>query len=328
MSKTGRVWLRGWGTLLLLSVLSACATHPETELQASPHWTERSFYCESDCYAVGKSELKGDSSDALAVAKQAALERLKTGFWAQSFDHPPYPQLEDELRQTVISRLSLLSLPPATVNASLIDEQSGEVFVQLRVTQSDLKARFAKRMKEIESQLREFIYMGDSGLRIQQLQTLLPALPLIEEYRRYQLWLKEEENPLVTAMDRKLTILFHRLLVTLEESIPESLAYEKALKDALQEQGVSVSAKQPDLVLEYYMDTNQSKAGVQALVNMVLLQQDESRFADYQKQFSLDSLSEEEKKQWVDAVSEAVYQALQERLIELVYPQKAVQPSS
>ncbi|MDG6774577.1 hypothetical protein QCB45_09550 [Thiomicrorhabdus sp. ZW0627] len=303
----------------------------ETSVQASQ---DENFLYESIEVNVGS-----DKQAALETAQQQIREAFKKAFIRPYEPDRSQPVLERAIRQEVVSQLPEVTLPDVAFEQTqaAVNEMEGKVFLQGRISKAAAAQEMALRMAEIEAKLSQLRHMGDKNSRLKQLKLLLPNLPLIEEYARLAanlttigITLETDKTPMAVLLDRKITILFNEFLLMLDDSIPEAVVYEAEFADALEQQGLLISAKQPDLILKYNIETTgeyseDKQLGLAAEVD--LQDKNQESFVTYSADMEVGkTLTPEIQYNALQLFAKGVFEALKSRLLQTVY-EKDNQPS-
>lgn len=288
-------------------------------------------------YAQASAAILGQSPLALAESRANAeqVARLELMRSEMSVNNPRsyHSALEKTVREAVSAKLSPWQWPESEFETWKVEPTSDSLRVTLRVSKQSLLDELEARMQQIETHLLVYRHVGDRGSHLRQLEVLLPALTWIEEHQRLsalQKRLQNEELPfqveeagVVALLDRKISILFNELLWVVNESLPESAAYENILTESLRREGLRVSAKQPDLDVNYYIEPteyNEDSGQATLFADMTLLDSDKEVFLSYATEISgQPAWSDEDLKQAVQKLAGEVYQLVGERLLEWVY---------
>lgn len=288
-------------------------------------------------YAQASAAISGQSPLALAEARANAEQdaRLKLMQSEMSVNNPKtyYSALEKTVREAVSARMSMWEWPELSFETWRVESTADALSVTLRVSKQSILEVLQARMQQIETHLLAYRHVGEDSSHLQQLKVLLPTLPRIEEYQRLKALQKRlqstqmpattEESGLVALLDRKISILFNDLLWVVNESLPESAAYESILTESLRHEGLKISAKQPDLDVNYYLepsDYNEGSGQVTLFADMTLLDSDQEVFLSYASEISgAQAWNDERLKHAIQKLAGEVYEVVGERLIEWVY---------
>lgn len=240
------------GVSLVALGLTGCATS-ETKLE------ERAAVLPS------QAGFADNPQQALAEATAQAQQQVRAQLNAP-FAEPRYHSLlEQQLREKARQTMPAWALPPAQVIASRVDEKKAWVEVEAALQHVPLLQQIEQRMAELNEQLMAYRFMKHSGSRFEQLQQLVPALPLVEEYRRLRNWQlrlqpdARAQGSLAEILDRRITVLCQQFSVVIDPLVIEAQAHEAAFRDALRGFGIEVSAKGPDLHFEYNIELSDAR---------------------------------------------------------------------
>ncbi|MDG6778869.1 hypothetical protein QCB44_09135 [Thiomicrorhabdus sp. zzn3] len=321
-------WIRSAAVSTLATVMAGCSSmqvfssmplNPEVKPQIPPsHATVDlvQIFNEADGVSIER-------------ARQQLNQQVRLLFSESMPPSSNYSPLERRIRQNVgLSVRDHWILPEQVI---MLEKQDGnEVEGRLHVSKTLLVDALQSRLNEINLKLADYRFFSDRGTRLQQLKGFLPALPLIEEYK----WLanglnrlhssseSSSDSSLAMLMDRRISILFSEFLIMLDEQAPEVEGYQAYLAKALRSQGLQVSSKQPDLILNYYIEVVDENETSQTLLSEITLsepsKQDFFSFNDEtQGALSKNNDGEAPSDEALQLLAEELLQQLTQRLVSL-----------
>lgn len=175
-----------------------------------------------------------------------------------TFEHA----LRDEIRRELSARAIF---QPTRVTHNLSDSVDGrqalpeKIEVNLSWATSDLQSRVVARLAVLDNELLHSLHINTSGNVFNQLKALVPALYNIEERRGLQQLLTLHDLLIPPSSNHRIAELLDRqvrrsaagLTFNMKALVREGKAYEENLIAALQQESLSLTAKQPDFVLDY-----------------------------------------------------------------------------
>lgn len=325
----GSKWIRSAAVSTLVTVMAGCSSM-EAFSSISPNPPEAKNQGSQPHQSVDLVQVFNEA-DGVSVesARQQLNQQARLLFTESMPSSSNYSSLEQRIRQSVDVPVRNNWVLPAEV-ITLEKQEGNETEGSLRVSKPLLVEALQNRLNEINSELAGYRFFPDRGTRLEQLKGFLPALPLIEEYK----WLasglnalqspsiSSQQSPLAVLMDRRISILFSEFLIMLDEQAPEVEGYQSYLAKALRNQGLQVSSKQPDLILNYYIEVVNENETSQTLLSEITLsepsKQDFFSFNDEtQGALVKENRDEAPSDEALQLLAEELLQQLTQRLISL-----------
>jgi hypothetical protein len=229
-----------------------------TAVQADTKVTFQSV--ESPQFFTALNALSADSKSAqpLAFIQRSALQRL---LFDGTIDVSNNSILERKLRSAV--RAQLLALPlfqPNDIQASL---QADKMDVVMTWLPESLSLQASARLQVLDSELRQYLRISSKSTDFRQLKRFMPALYNIEE--RYALLQLLKLNGMVAPvlknsrlagfLDQRISRLADGLTFNMKALVREGEEFEPDLITALAEQDLIFTAKPPDFILDYHLNS-------------------------------------------------------------------------
>lgn len=277
--------------LLLGGFLSACSQTPVNENQAAenvaPAWTVSTQDDDGQfLYAKGQAPLTLGQEAAIAQAKEQANENL----WAlvrgklqplpttdrMAVDKTTSP-FETKLLEAIESETQPFAMTLDDVDKVYVDEKVGVVFAQAKLPKADVRQALSERLNQLDAQLTDYVHLSSAGRTLNQLLSLLPAMPTLNERARLKTELEAFQGQAVTLpndqlaslLNGRMARLMEEIVVNLDASTPETRRFEKAFQKALASQGFSMSARKPDLTFKYFIESSHIQKGVLYQVSLI-----------------------------------------------------------
>ena len=129
------------------------------------------------------------------------------------------------------------------------------------------------RLTTLDNQLNRYKHASHKGSEFQQLWSLLPSLPVLEERKAVKLVLSNKVGAPVTAdgdrqaylTDLQLNKLFNSFVISVDALTPETEVFENALIEELKQQGLNISARRPSLILQYFIEMSDAGQGKEVI---------------------------------------------------------------
>ncbi|MEC7360112.1 hypothetical protein [Vibrio parahaemolyticus] len=248
---------RAAGLLGSVIVLGACSVLPGAQQSTDTNQTMTASFA-----SVQSSALQS-AYDATLLAHRNAGEIAPSAF-------------ETKVRTAVRSSLSLDL-------AGVLDKQS----------ETQLKARLAA----LDSALAKYKNASHKGSEFEQLWSLLPILPVIEERKAVKLVLQNKlgaeinsaADHMITMVDLQLNHLFNSFVISVDALTPETQVFEPLLVEKLTEQGLNISARRPSLILQYFIEMYDTDNGKEAVGDFELKDRSAKVFQSYSTEVAITS---------------------------------------
>ena len=224
-------------------------------------------------YGVGSAKVYSDTASAVSRAQdQARKEMLKrmevtVSGETRTSSSREVRDGESSVTRSVMDRVrtevSATKLSHVEVVDTQVDESKDTAYALVRLDRKRAKKELLKRIEEIDERLREIGRQETGGNRLSRLETLMPALALIEKRRG----LLERLNRVsydnvdmgmpddIRELRDRIVQLLNGLVIELQprESVNENLA--SGVRKALSEQGLRVGERgRGDVVMRYAID--------------------------------------------------------------------------
>lgn len=204
-------------------------------------------------------------------AKKMAIEnmnrRLQKAFHQNYTDRlrdemQDFGDLEIKIRNAARTQLESVKIVDAEEHNRYFYEKKEKTYFWFRVSKEKIDKEISDRLVVLDNQLRDYVHMSDKGRNLIQFLSIIPALPTIEERKMLKIQLETTWNRkvplpndgLVKLMNRQINKLIDNMIFSLEASTDESEVYEHAYRKALSDEGLNMTSRIPDLVLQYYIE--------------------------------------------------------------------------
>jgi hypothetical protein len=310
---------------LLPLVLIGCTTqqkHAEPEVviaDAAPNWikAQTQGYEVIELNNVQTAQQGLEQTDSMINARLSArlLSWVEPQIALRHFDSV---LLEHRLRNKILSELQPVFKVEVTAEDVWFDEDSQRFFARYADTPETLETALLTHLTKLDAQLADYKHASYLGSELDQLFTLVPVLPTLEQYRVTHMALLDQFGRapvlphalMADAMENQITRLFNAMNISMDALTAETEQYEHHLSMALTAAGFNVSARRPSLMVRYYIEQYVEPGLVELVNDIELNHRDASRF----DQFSEGVLVEGEQG---DGVAIA-YAQLAEALVALV----------
>lgn len=220
-------------TAAILAVAGCGGSKPAAEASAGggklPGWVNNPPSEPGKVHAVGSAPIiAGSQARAIAQAKEAArLELTKqlrvtvsgtTESRMKQTVEGGKSQLTRSLREAVRSQVSDVQLEGIEITESVAHKSTESAYALARLDRAQAEMRLNNRIGELDDRLAGFTDKGRSGSRLDRLQALMPALPLLEKRRKLNEQLRMvSERGQGKALPGGLDGLEERVLALLDE---------------------------------------------------------------------------------------------------------------
>ncbi|WP_173291981.1 hypothetical protein [Thiosulfativibrio zosterae] len=311
------------GMMLLTLLLWSCGTPtPQETIVRSvqvgwPEWILKTPEDSQHFYAVSSATVENNDVN-LAYSKavwaaqtelksqmQLAIKKIQIGNdWADSQQTFDNQDLEAQLRSLVRQKLT----PDKNIRFSYkteetyVDIENRKFFVLVSLAKSDILNNLNERANLLESQLKDYKHAIHKGSTLAQLMSLSPVLPTLEELKllnEISLTFGAPLPPLkkqllADLMNDQITRLFSGLVFSVDALTAETEKLELALTLALQNSGLTVSARRPDLLLKYYIEIEteivDKSTKVSLDTDIEMINRDSSNFENFNRSVAAENL--------------------------------------
>lgn len=280
-------WLLA-GALSSVALLTACTeTTPvktEQPVMAKPMWiTEAPATDDTAFYALAEvpytDNFETDKAIGLTLAQQAIHEQINADREAikqevLKQESLRYSTIEKRVRETVAEQVKKIQISDAVIANSYIDNEKQKVYVLAKVTKQSQANDLYDRLSILNDQLAEYKHTSQKGSTLEQLLSLVPVLPTLEERKVLLAELKalNNETPrmsndqMAKMMDMQTTKLFDDLMFGVDALTADTEMLERQFVKALRKTGLTVSSRHPDLLLKYYLEPDMEEVEGQQLL--------------------------------------------------------------
>lgn len=218
------------------------------------------------------------------------------------------PESEQEVSLQSTYHQSLLAHRNAGVIASDSFESKvrQQVRTNLALDLNDLqaKARVAEskevllqQLKMLDQKLDLYKHATFKGSEFEQLWSLIPVLPVLEERKTLKLAIhSDSEQPIslkndrmAELMDLQLNQLFNSFVISVDALTPETQVFESQLKKQLKAEGLNISARRPSLILQYFVEAYEIEGGLEAVGDFEFKDRDSKLFKALSTQVIIES---------------------------------------
>lgn len=211
------------------------------------------------------SQLKASSENTGRAQKVAFIQRsaLRRLLLDRTLNVSKKRVLDTQLRTDV--REKLLTLPlfqPHDIQASM-QEQEQELVVVMKWLPEVLNHQATARLEILDKERSKYLRISPKSNAFEQLKRLMPALYNIEEHRALLQLLKLngveaprlKNSHLVVFLDQYISRLASGLTFNMKALVREGREFESELIASLEQQSLMFTAKPPDFILDYQLDS-------------------------------------------------------------------------
>lgn len=226
-----------------------------TSVQASTHVTFQSpeFF----------AQLKTFSEDSDSVQKTAFIQRsaLRRLLLDKTLKVSKKTVFEVQLRMAVRERLLALPLfQPSDIRTSL---QADKLDIGMEWLPEVLNRQATVRLEALDKELSKYLRISPKSSAFEQLKHLMPALYNIEERRLLLQLLKLngvkapplKNGRVVVFLDQHISRLAGGLTFNMKALVREGREFESDLISSLEQHSLMFTAKPPDFILDYQLDS-------------------------------------------------------------------------
>jgi hypothetical protein len=244
-----------------------------------PAWVNSPPSAPGKVHAVGSAPIvAGGEGRAISQAKEAArLELMKqlrvtvsgtTESRTRQEVAGGESQLTRSLREAVRSQVPEVRLEGLRIQETFAHEASDSAYALAQLDRAQAEMRLTNRIGELDERLAGYTGKGQSGSRLERLQALMPAMPLLEKRRKLNERLRlvseqgrgEQLPQELGALEDRILELLDRVRVTLKAEGETARQMESELVRRLTEAGIKAEAGTGgDLHLRYAADLRSRK---------------------------------------------------------------------
>lgn len=290
------------------SVKDSVETMPQTGV---PNWVESP----APGYVVGIAPIVNEDKAAaqavaLKQAEQALAQRINEAVMEQILAEQARwnivsGSLEAQLRESVRNALTLNALYDANLEQTFVNASATEMAVLVSANTTMQRDKLMERLQELDQQLPDYQHATYRGSELNQLMSLIPVLPTLEERALVKATLEQlfgevpelQYERMAFMMDRQITTLFDGFIIGVDALTAEAERFEPGLVMALKAQGLNISARRPSLILKYFIEQDKQENSVTLLSDIELINRDSTRFATLSHEVTVEGSSHEEAKQ-------------------------------
>lgn len=302
--------------LVWLSV-SACSPAPVKDSVDTPQSAGLPNWVESPApgYVVGIAPIVNDDKAAaqavaLEQAKQALAQRINESVIAQVLAEQTRwnivpGSLEAKLRESVRDALTLDGLYDVNLEQTFVNASATEMAVLVSANTTMQRDKLIERLHQLDQRLPDYQHATYRGSELNQLLSLIPALPTLEERALVKATLAQlfgdvpelQYERMAFMMERQITTLFDGFVIGVDALTAEAERFEPGLVMALKAEGLNISARRPSLILKYFIEQDKQENSVTLLSDIELINRDSSRFATLGHEVTVEGASYEDAKQ-------------------------------
>ena len=260
--------------------------------------------------ACSGTETKTDAKTSAAVSQQATEISLQSAYEKSLLAHRnsgviAMDSFESKVRQAVRSELNLdLGVLESAVNSSETQDAS-----------------LLQRLNELDQKLETYKHATFKGSEFEQLWSLIPVLPVLEERKALKLAVEaDSQQPVMLKNDRmaelidlQLNSLFNSFVISVDALTPETQVFESQLKAQLTAEGLNVSARRPSLILQYFVEAYEVENGLEVIGDFEFKDRDSKLFKAFSTQVNIENSGQQDAKQ---AAFEQIAQQLSDLMLE------------
>lgn len=260
--------------------------------------------------ACSGTDTKTDAKTSAAVSQQATEISLQSAYEQSLLAHRnsgviAMDSFESKVRQAVRSELNLdLGVLESAVNSSETQDAS-----------------LLQRLNELDQKLETYKHATFKGSEFEQLWSLIPVLPVLEERKALKLAVEaDSQQPVMLKNDRmaelidlQLNSLFNSFVISVDALTPETQVFESQLKAQLTAEGLNVSARRPSLILQYFVEAYEVENGLEVIGDFEFKDRDSKLFKAFSTQVNIENSGQQDAKQ---AAFEQIAQQLSDLMLE------------
>ena len=315
--------IKVFGMMLLTLLLWSCGTPTPQEtivkpLQVGwPEWILKTPSDDQHFYAVSSASVENNDvnlaySNAVWAAQtqlksqmELAIKKIQIGnHWADNQPTFDTQDLEAQLRSLIRQKLTLdknIRFSYKT-EETYVDIENRKFFVLVSLAKTDILNNLNERASLLETQLKDYQHASQKGSNLAQLMSLSPVLPTLEELKllneislTFGAPLAPLKNQMLAdLMNEQITRLFSGLVFSVDALTAETEKLELPLTLALQNSGLTVSARRPDLLLKYYLEVTTENLEKSTKVSLdsdiEMINRDSSNFDNFNQSVSAENM--------------------------------------
>jgi hypothetical protein len=269
--------------LFVLSVwgLSGCTQSMVNENEASlkkvaPSWIVSTQDEDSEyLYAKGQAPLDEGQADAIEQAKASAKQNLAALVNGRMQAMPSAKQIaveeetpfESKLRKAIRAEVKGYQITVPDADTVYVDDEANTVFALAKIPKAAIDDAMMERLQALDNQLTDYLHVSGKGSKLNQLLSILPAMPTIEARADLKAHLENFKGESITLphdqlaelLQKRMNTLVDQIVINLDASTQETAAFETAFRKALASEGFNMTARKPDLTFKYFIEANESK---------------------------------------------------------------------
>lgn len=173
---------------------------------------------------------------------------------------------ELKIRNAARSQIGNIYIENAKDAEVYVDNYNKRTYVLAQAPKDQIDTQISDRLIELDSQLKDYIHVSDSGRNLEQLMSIIPVLPTIEERKKLKAQLEATwdskiplpNDHLVTLVNRQISVIIDNIVFSLEPTTDESEQFEANYRSTLSKEGLNVTSRVPDVVLQYYIEPEET----------------------------------------------------------------------
>ena len=138
-----------------------------------------------------------------------------------------------------------------------------------------LTQKLIPRLEQLDKELSKYVRVSESVSRFEQLKRLMPGLYNIEERKLIESLLKRQgvsiprlrNSRLLGVLDKRISLLANSMVFNMKALVRERRDYESDLLKSMSSYGVTFSARPPDFILDYLLDSGEQNEQAEWVFN-------------------------------------------------------------
>ncbi|KUJ74290.1 hypothetical protein AVO42_02430 [Thiomicrospira sp. XS5] len=226
-------------------------------------------------YAKGQAPLAEGQDQAVEQAKVSAKQNLAALVKGRMETMPSAKQIavndetpfESKLRQAIRAEVKDYQVTVPDADTVYVDKEAGTVFALAKIPKAAIDEAMMERLQALDTQLTDYLHVSSKGSKLNQLLSVLPAMPTIEARAGLKAHLENfkgepislPHDQLAELLQKRMNTLVDQIVINLDASTQETAAFETAFRKALVSEGFNMTARKPDLTFKYFIEANESK---------------------------------------------------------------------